>query len=143
MICDFHILSDSYPKSNFIICGDFNDFPISDFRHLFLSINRVESATRSTSCTFFLDQIWISESSQEQYPAASEVVAPLSTSDHNCVIRSSARASGRDNVVLKPVFDFRQAHIHNFLWKLSTDTFEELYTTSDVNIKCELFHKLF
>ena len=55
MICHFDALIESYSKSNFIICGDFNDFPTSDFRQLFLCINRVESATRGNS---FLDQIW-------------------------------------------------------------------------------------
>ena len=61
---------DAFPSSKFIFCGDFNDYNTSVFHSNLSCINRVTSPTRGNS---FLDQIWISEQLEINYPHAAEV----------------------------------------------------------------------
>ena len=133
-------LLEKYPNSRFIFCGDFNNFATTDFQQNFLCINRVISPTRGKSQ---LDLIWISESLEGVYPNDAEVGPPLATSDHNSVLIRPRYETTREPSVTKLVFDFRESHLSNFLYRLSHLGFAEVYAAADVNEKCVAFYKTF
>ena len=140
MINHFDTLLDSSPDTKFIICGDFNDFQSNAFHRNFLCVNRVTSPTRGNS---LLDQIWISEVMEENYPEPAEIGSPLGSSDHNCVVLRPAGKPEKEERIIKTVYDFRQTHIQNFLKCLASLSFKEIYAASDVNKKCDAFYRLF
>ena len=139
MINHFDTFFDSSPDMKFIICGDFNDFRSNAFNRDFLCVNRVTSPTRGNSV---LDQIWISEAMEENYPEPAEIGPPLGSSDHNCVVLRPAGTAKKEEKVFKIVYDFRQTHVQNFLQSLASLNFKEIYAASDVNDKCKAFHSL-
>ena len=133
-------LLDICPNMNSIICGDFNDFKTASFHQNFMCINRVTSPTRANS---FLDQIWISDSLESDYPEPAEVGPPLGTSDHSCVVLRPSKVEQKTHASVKTVFDYRQSNVSNFLYLLAASGFDDVYLATDVNIKCRAFHRAF
>ena len=131
---------DCFPSSKFILCGDFNNFDTNCFRVHFSFVNRVISPTRGQS---HLDQIWISECLMASFPNAAIIGPPLSTSDHNCVLLKSVRASENNMTSRKTVFDYRRSHVDNFMHQMANTDFNAVFSAQSVNDKCSAFYKLF
>ncbi len=127
------------PNQNFIVCGDFNDFSTDKFAEDFNFSNFVLSPTRQGS---FLDQIWIDEHMCDHYYHA-EIGAPLSNSDHNCVMLSPVNQANRSpSDRLVPVWDFRESNVQEFVACLASFDFSVLDEASNVDHMCAMFYDM-
>lgn len=128
------------PNIKPIICGDFNDYHTDLFLTHFNCVNRVKNPTRGNS---FLDQIWISESLEDNYPDSAIVGPPLANSDHCSVLLRPSMEARASKIIEKTVFDYRASNIQRFLHALESSNFYEVYSADDVDAKCNAFCSLF
>ena len=131
---------ETFPRTSFILCGDFNDFDSLYFKENYCFKNHVKSPTRGDS---LLDQIWLSEDLESKYPVDAQIGPSLSSSDHNCVylkplILSKPSASLRS---IKTVYDLRQSNIQRYMNCLSQQDFSKVYNASGVDGKCVALYK--
>ena len=131
---------ETFPRTSFILCGDFNDFDSLHFQENFAFKNHVKSPTRGNS---FLDQIWISEDLESKYSVDAQIGPPLSSSDHNCVYLESLTLSKHSTSIrsIKTVYDLRQSNILRYMSCLSQQDFSEVYNASGVDGKCVALYK--
>ena len=124
------------PDLKFIVCGDFNDFNSSIFRHYFGLKNCVETPTRGESV---LDQIWMSSTMVEHYVTCAEVGPPLGTSDHRTVFLPTRDYSVSARKRIVKLKDYRMSNLAHFGRALSSSDFSPLEREESLDNKCSLF----
>ena len=128
------------PSTSFIICGDLNQFDISDVvLNCSLSKNLINSPTRGSN---ILDYFLVSQSLLNTHWSV-EINSPISTSDHNSVVVTpSNHTIATTNFITTPVFDFRQSNIDRFCHELSIQNWNRVYQNISINEKCAIFFDL-
>ena len=128
------------PETNYISCGDFNDFDCSFIRSQLVCTNMVRQPTRASS---ILDQIWISEGLEDNYADEAIIGPPLGTSDHNSVFLPTRNKEKLSFPRVCDVYDYRHSHMAQFLNCLQTSDFSPVYCSSSLDGKCSAFYDIF
>lgn len=128
------------PDGNLIVCGDFNNFDTRDLALSYSLENKVIAPTRGNN---ILDMIFMTDSLSEYYPKA-DILSPLCTSDHNCLLLRSPNdaTSTPVNKIRHVTLDLRKSNVDLFLNKLSTANFTVMYRTTNIEDKVDIFYSI-
>ena len=125
----------NFPETHIAFCGDFNNFNTNHLEVSFHLINKVTAPTRGNNV---LDKIFTSSGIADSYDDC-DVLPPLSTSDHNCVLLKGTMPSV--GIKYCTVWDFRKSNIDKYMDVLTRTDFNDVYLADTVDKKLCIFYE--
>ena len=124
------------PDSYLILCGDFNQY---DVTNLCSSLDLIDLHSPPTRELARLDRFLVSCHASSL--CTIKLGPPIGNSDHNSLL-CTLIADIKRTTKFTRVFDLRDCHIDHFLKDLNNADWTVLYCSNSADTKCELFHSI-
>ncbi len=136
IVASFDEVSKGLQNCNLVILGDLNNLPTSQLEHALGLLQVVCEPTRGSA---ILDKVLI-ESALDDYYSIPIVGPNFGKSDHLSVfLKPQSERIYSPNIV--KVYDYRQSHMNDFLYRLKYQRWQEIYSCSaSVDAKCSMFY---